>query len=207
MPKPFLSFRWRDLIAPVEPCARAMALGFACLVLAAIVASGVIDKPAHAQQQAVPLLAQSLPPVKQMALTEKQIQGMIAASKDVRAIIDNAHEGIDKLTAKTVSLLDAAARKNGLASYQEYEDVSNNVGLVFGGYDEVTRKYVGKTALIKLRIARVQADKKMSAEGKKEALEGLSDDLQLPLPLVENRNNIALVLKFADRLSAVMDGD
>jgi hypothetical protein len=71
----------------------------------------------------------------------------------------------------------------------------------------VTRKYVGKDALIKLRIARVNADRKLSAEDRKEALQSLSDDRQLPLAPVENKNNIALVLKYIDKLSAALDGD
>jgi hypothetical protein len=145
--------------------------------------------------------------VKQIALTEKQIQGMIAASKDIQKIFDYAAEDINKLKPETVALLDDVARKNGLSSYNEYDDVSNNVGLVLGGYDPVTRKYVGKDALIKLRIARVNADRKLSAEDRKEALQSLSDDRQLPLAPVENKNNIALVLKYIDKLSAALDGD
>jgi hypothetical protein len=203
MLKPPLSAHWRYSIAVLDAGVRAMVL--TCLVLAAISVSGMTSKPAHAQQQTVPLLAQSLPHVEQILLTEKHIQGMIAASKDMRVITDNAPEDIDKLTPKTVALLDAVARKNGLNSYEEYKSVGDNVGLVLGGYDEVTRKYVGKSALIKLRIARVQADKKMSAEDKQEALGDFDLDRQLPLPPVENKNNIALVLKYADRLSASAD--
>jgi hypothetical protein len=203
MLKPPLSSHWRYSIAVLDAGVRAMVL--TCLVLAAISVSGMTSKPAHAQQQTVPLLAQSLPHVEQILLAEKHIQGMIAASKDMRVITDNAPEDIDKLTPKTVALLDAVARKNGLNSYEEYKSVGDNVGLVLGGYDEVTRKYVGKSALIKLRIARVQADKKMSAEDKQEALGDFDLDRQLPLPPVENKNNIALVLKYADRLSASAD--
>src|ERR1700730_13162834 len=179
-----------------------------CFIAAMAVASSG-DALAQTQPQAASpqSSARKLPPVKQTALTEKQIQGVIAASKDIHAITDSAPEDIDKLSAKTVALLDVVARKNGLASYDEYKSISENVGLVFGGYDTATRKYVGKEALIKLRIARVRADKKMPAEDKKEALQDLNDDLQFPLPLVENRDDIALVVKYLDRLSATMRGD
>jgi hypothetical protein len=179
-----------------------------CFIAAMAVASSG-DALAQTQPQAASpqSSARKLPPVKQMALTEKQIQGAIAASKDIHAITDSAPEDVDKLSAKTEALLDVVARKNGLASYDEYKSISENAGLVFGGYDPVTRKYVGKEALIKLRIARVRADKKMPAEDKKEALQDLNDDLQFPLPLVENMGNIALVVKYLDRLSAAMRGD
>jgi hypothetical protein len=84
---------------------------------------------------------------------------------------------------------------------------AKNVGLVFGGFDTVTRKYVGKEALIKARIARVQADTQMSADRKKEALQGIKDGRQLPLPLVEHKNNIDLVVKYFDQLAATTRGD
>jgi hypothetical protein len=115
-------------------------------------------------------------------------------------------EDIDRLSPKTTARLDAVARRNGLASYDEYKTVSENVGLVFGGIDIVTRKYVGKDALIKARIARVQADKKMSADAKEEALQDIKDDLQFPLPKVEYKSNIDLVIKYADELEATMRG-
>jgi hypothetical protein len=108
------------------------------------------------------------------------------------------------LSAETTAKLDAVARRNGLASYDEYKTIGENVGLVFGGFDTVTRKYVGKEALIRARIARVHADRKMSADNKKEAIQGLKDDLQLPLPLVKYKGNIDLVVKYFDELAATM---
>jgi hypothetical protein len=74
-------------------------------------------------------------PVRQIALTEKQIKGMLAASKDMDVITDNAPEDIDKLSAETTEKLDAVARRNGLASYDEYKVIGENIGLVFGGFD------------------------------------------------------------------------
>ena len=133
---------------------------------------------AQAQLQTAPaqFASAKLSPVKQIALTEEQIKGMLAASKDMDVITGNAPEDIDKLSPETTAKLDAVARRNGLASYDEYKIIGENIGLVLGGFDAVTRKYVGKEALIKARIARVQADKKMSADSKKEALRDIKDD-------------------------------
>jgi hypothetical protein len=167
------------------------------LVIATIVAAGVINAQLYAQQPAAPL---NLPVVKQIALTEKQIKGLIVAHDGMQKIFDNTAEDPDNYKPETIAQLDDVARRNGFSSYSEYENVSENVGLVLGGYDPVTRKYVGKEALIKLRIARVKADKKLSADDKKEELQSLSDDRQLPLAPVENKNNIALVLKYAHEL-------
>jgi hypothetical protein len=157
---------------------------------------------AQAQQQKAPTQVASpqLPPVKQIALTEKQIKGLLAASKDVDAITSSAAEDIDKLSPETTAKLDAVARSNGLASYDEYNSVSENIGLVLGGFDPLTRKYVGKGALVKKEMARVRADKKMSADNKKEALQNFKDQLQLPLAHVKNRRNIDLVATYYDQI-------
>jgi hypothetical protein len=146
-------------------------------------------------------------PVNQIALTEKQIQGLLAATEEVNATTDGAAEDIDKLRPETIAKLDAVVKKHGLVNYDEYKKIDQNAGLIMSGFDEVTRKYVGREALIKLRIARVKADKKMSADDKKDELTDLSDQLQFALPQVEYKGNIALVAKYYDRLKATARGD
>ena len=47
---------------------------------------------------------------------------------------------------------------------------------MLAGFDPATKKYVGPEAVIKAQIAQVEADKKMSAKDKKEALADLNDD-------------------------------
>ena len=116
-------------------------------------------------------------PVKQMALTEKQVQGVLAASKDMDAITAKLPENAQP-DAKATAQLDAVAKKNGFASYDEYNNVTDNIGLVMAGFDPATKKYVGNEAVIKAQIAQVQADKKMSAKDKKEALADLNEALK-----------------------------
>ena len=48
------------------------------------------------------------------------------------------------------------------------------------GIDPATKKYVGGEAVIKAQIAQVQADKKMSAKDKKEALDDLNQAAEGP---------------------------
>ncbi len=79
---------------------------------------------------------------------------------------------------KVTAQLEAVAKKNGFASYDEYNDVVDNISLVLGGFDPATKKYVGSEAVIKAQIAQVQADKKMSAKDKKEALADLNQALE-----------------------------
>ena len=79
----------------------------------------------------------------------------------------------------------------------------DNISLVLGGFDPATKKYVGAEAVIKAQIAQVQADKKMSAKDKKEALADLNEALKSPPPAIENKGNIDLVAKYYDKLAAL----
>src|SRR6185312_8703614 len=106
------------------------ALSVACL--AASMATLVnTDAMAQAKQappkqsapaQAAPPPAAEAPAIKQIALTEKQIQGVLAASKDVDAITDKIPDNA-KPDPKVDAQLDAVAKKNGFASYDEYNSV------------------------------------------------------------------------------------
>lgn len=185
-----------------------------CAIATAIIClafSLVASRRALAQtKQAAPVQAapqKQFFPVKQMRLTDKQVQGYLAATEEIDKVTDNAEEGIDKLRPETVAKLDDISRKQGLASYNEYKQIGDNIGLVSAGLDELTNKYVGREALIKLRIARVRADKTLSAESKKERLDELNDQLQFALPSVQYKDNIPLVAKYSDRLTATMRGD
>jgi hypothetical protein len=108
-----------------------------------------------------------------------------------------------KLTAQ----LDATAKKYGFAGYDEYNDVVDNIGMVMSGIDPATKKFVGSAAVVKAQIAQIQADKKMSAKDKKEALDDLNQALKAPEPTIENKGNIDLVIKNYDKLSAIMGDD
>ena len=191
------------------------ALSVACLALA-ISAMSNTDAMAQAKQappkqsapaQAAPPPAAEAPAVKQIALTEKQIQGVLAASKDVDAITDKIPDNA-KPDPKVDAQLDAVAKKNGFASYDEYNSVVDNISLVLGGFDPATKKFVGAETVLKAQIAQIQADKKMPAKDKKEALADLNEALKTPPPAIENKGNIDLVAKYYDKLSeALGDGE
>jgi hypothetical protein len=190
------------------------ALSVACLALAISAVSNT-DAMAQAKQappkQSAPAQAAPPPaaeaPVKQIALTEKQIQGVLAASKDVDAITDKIPDNA-KPDPKVDAQLDAVAKKNGFASYDEYNSVVDNISLVLGGFDPATKKFVGAETVLKAQIAQIQADKKMPAKDKKEALADLNEALKTPPPAIENKGNIDLVAKYYDKLAeALGDGE
>ena len=184
------------------------ALGLACLVSAASLASSgtalaqAKQQPAPAQQ-AAPAQA---PELKQIALTDKQLDGVLAAQKDMDAITEKLPENTAP-DQKVIGQLEAVAKKNGFAGYDDNNNVVDNISLVLGGFDPTTKKYVGTEAVIKAQIAQVQADKKMPTKDKKEALDELNEALKTPAPQIENKANIDLVAKYYDKLVAALGDD
>jgi hypothetical protein len=198
----------REFIRPA-----AAVLSIACLAgsMAIVSSSGAWAQAKQAPpKQMAP--AQAAPPpaqdiaVKQMALTDKQIEGVLAAAKDMDAITEKLPEDA-KPNPKITAQLEGLAKKNGFASYDEYNNVVDNISMVLGGFDPATKKYVGDEAVIKAQIAQLQADKKMSPKDKKEALADLNDALKSPPPPIENKGNIDLVGKYYDKIVAVMGDD
>ena len=192
----------------------ACALSVACLALAmSAVSSGEVLAQAKqappkqsAPAQAAPPPAAEAPAVKQIALTEKQIEGVLAAQKDVDAITDKIPDNA-KPDPKIDAQLDAVAKKNGFASYDEYNTVIDNISLVLGGFDPTTKKFIGAEAVLKAQLAEVQADKKMPAKDKKAVLADLNDALKSPQPAIENKGNIDLVAKYYDKLADALGDD
>jgi len=184
------------------------AFGVACLVsVTALGSSGAAfaqakQQPAPAQQAA----PEQTPTLKQIALTDKQLDGVLAAQKDMDAITEKLPENTAP-DAKVMAQLDGVAKKHGFASYYDYNNVVDNVSLVLGGFDPTSKKYVGNEAVIKSQIAQVEADKKMPAKDKKEALDELNQALKTPAPAIENKANIDLVGKYYDKLVAALGDD
>jgi hypothetical protein len=194
----------REFIRPV-----AVTLSIVCSAAAmAVLSTG--SALAQAKQQMAP--SQAAPPpgqppaVKQIALTDKQVEGVISAAKDMDAVTSKMPEN-GKPDPKITAQLEAVSKKYGFASYNEHNDVVDNIGIVMSGIDPATKKYVGGAAVIKAQIAQVQADKKMSAKDKKEALDDLNQALKAPEPTIENKGNIDLVIKNFDKLAAIMGDD
>ncbi|MGA2043804.1 MAG: hypothetical protein ABSG83_10565 [Roseiarcus sp.] len=138
-------------------------------------------------------------PVKQIALSEQQIQAVIGAKADIDPLLANLPEGADQLDPKTLAALEAAVRKHGFANYGEYEVVDDNIALVIAGIDPQTRKYVGDAAVLKEEIADVETDGQMSPADKKEALAQLNEALAAVAPL-QFPANAPLVVKYYDQL-------
>lgn len=192
----------RDFLRPL-----AGTLGIACLATGLTILStgGALAQAKQAPSSQMAPAQPAPPPLKQIALTDKQVDGVLAAQKDMDAITQKLPPNAAP-SPKVVAQLDAVAKKNGFASYDEYNDVVDNITLVLSGFDPATKKYVGFDAATKAQIAQVQANKQMSAKDKKDALAELNEALKSPPPPIANKGNIDLVGKNYDKLAGMMGG-
>ena len=139
--------------------------------------------------------------VKQIKLTEKRIQGFMAAFKDIAKLYDGADA--DRPDPKMEAQAGAIAKKSGFASLAEYEDVSMNIAMIMYGIDPQTKKFTEPPEQIKKEIAALKGDKSIPESEKREDLAQLEAALKDAKP-VQFKENIALVLKFFDQLVPFM---
>src|SRR5258708_10929189 len=103
--------------------------------------------------EAAPPQQPTVKPVRQMALTDKQIEGVLAAEKDMEEITAKLPDNPtpDKITAQ----LDGVARKNGFASYDEYTNVVGNISIVLPGFHPATNHHFPTAPLLNAQLAPV----------------------------------------------------
>jgi hypothetical protein len=179
-----------------------LALSLSTLCLATF---GSLQAQAQAGKPAVPPPAAAQPPAApQVTLTQKSVDSLIAANTDVFAIEAKIPEN-GTPTAKQDADLDAAAKKGGFATYQEYVDTAEALSAVMDGMDSETKTFVGAPAVLKKQIADVQGDKEMSAKDKKAALDELNETLKTASTVRPPQNDIDLVTKNYDKLSAILE--
>jgi hypothetical protein len=165
--------------------------GFLGGLFSALLALGLFDTGAAAAQE-----------VKQIKLTEKHIQGFMAAYEDIAKVYDGA-ESDKPEDPKVEAQAAAVAKKHGFASLAQYDDVSMNISMIMSGIDPQTKKFTEPPEQIKNEIAALKADKSVPEAEKKEGLTQLEAALKNSRP-IQFKENIALVLKYFDQLAPIM---
>jgi hypothetical protein len=135
-------------------------------------------------------LAQAQVATKQIKLTERQIEGFIAAQRKMAA-------------AKVDAEFDAISKEYGFSGVEEHDDVEANILLLLDGIDPRTRAYTEPSGQIMRRMEEVKADRSLTDAQRKLALEELTEALKSAKP-IEFPANIELVKKYYDRLQAVL---
>jgi hypothetical protein len=138
--------------------------------------------------------------MKQIRLTEKHIQGFIAADDEMAKLYG---ADVDNSDPKVKAQGEAIAKKNGFASFAEYDVVSTNIAIIMSHIDPETKKFTEPPDRVREQIAELKADKSVSDAGKKEALAELEAALKGAKP-IQFKENIALVSKYYDQLLPLM---
>jgi hypothetical protein len=162
----------------------------ACIALAAPVLSG---GQAAAQT-----------PPEQIALTEKQVQGYIAAQKPMSEVTEKMQgSASDKPDPKIQAALEAIAKKHGFKDFAEYDQVATAISTVMAGIDPDTKEYTALDVAIRQQIAEVEADKSIPTAEKKQMIDEFKEALKHVVPL-RHPGNIALVKKYYDKIDEVL---
>jgi hypothetical protein len=157
--------------------------------------------------QAAPTPPPAPQPLKQIALTDKQIESLIAAQKEMDAVTDKLPDGAqDKPDPKLQAQLEAIAKKNGFADFNEYGNVYDNVSMVMSGIDPKTKAFTQPPEVLKKQIAAVTADPKIPPKDKKAILDEMNAAIKVTTD-VQFPANVTLVTKYYDKLGPLLQDD
>ena len=189
----------------IRPSIAALAVAaFASFSAIALTGAAMAQAPA---KQAAPAPAAAPEPLKQIALTDKQVESLIAAQKEMDAVTDKLPEGAqDKPDPKLQAQLEGIAKKNGFTDFNEYGTVYDNVSMVMSGIDPKTKAFTEPPEMLKKQIAAVTADPKIPAKDKKAILDEMNAATKT-VAKVQFPANVTLVTKYYDKLGPLLQDD
>ena len=189
----------------IRPSIAALAVAaFASFSAIALTGAAMAQAPA---KQAAPAPAAAPEPLKQIALTDKQVESLIAAQKEMDAVTDKLPEGAqDKPDPKLQAQLEGIAKKNGFTDFNEYGTVYDNVSMVMSGIDPKTKAFTEPPEMLKKQIAAVTADPKIPAKDKKAILDEMNAATKT-VAEVQFPANVTLVTKYYDKLGPLLQDD
>ena len=154
----------------------------------------------------LPTLALAQPALSQIKLSEKHVEGFIAAQKDMSAVVEKM-QGIassDKPSSRFEADLEAVTKKHGFKNYAEYEAVAANISMVMAAIDPQTKPFTDPQAAIKKEMDDVAADKTIPENENKQLMEELKEALKSAQPIAFP-GNIELVRKYYDKIDAALN--
>jgi len=151
--------------------------------------------------------------VTQIKLTEKHVEGFIAAQKDMSAVVEKMMQGAvfsSSANAGYEAELKAIAKKHGFKNFAEYEAVAASISLVMSAIDSQTKVFTDPPTAIRQELEDVTAAKNIPNSEKKKLLRSLTLALRAARP-IQFPTNIELVQKYYDKIDvttiAAYDGD
>jgi len=146
-------------------------------------------------------LASAQAPVKQIKLSEKQIEGFIAAHKDMAEAFDKT--STEKSDTAAQAQLDSIAKKFGFKDHNDYDEVATNIAMVMFGIDPQTKAFTDPPTLAKRELDDAIADKSLPEKERKQLVEELTEQLKAVQPIM-HPSNIDLVKKYYDKIEPLL---
>jgi hypothetical protein len=147
--------------------------------------------------------AASAQELKQVQLTEKQVQSFIEAQKDFAPLSSKLVEGGEKPDEGLKKQLEEVAKKHGFASFSEFEDVGANITIVLDGLDRKSGAYTDPVEKMKKELEEIKADESIPADDKKLAIDDLTQEISAAQPL-KYKENVDIVKKHIAELESLM---
>lgn len=141
--------------------------------------------------------------IKQLQLTDKQIESFIAAQKDFAPLASKLLEGGEKPDESLTSELEVVAKKHGFQSFTEYEDVGANISIVLEGLDRKSGVYTDPVDKMKKELEDIEADSSIPEEDKKLAIDDLKQEIAAAQPL-QFKENIEVVKKHRESIEKLI---
>lgn len=141
--------------------------------------------------------------IKQMQLSDKQIEAFIAAQKDFAPLASKLLEGGEKPDDSLTGQLEGVAKKHGFASFAEYEDVGANISIVLEGLDRKSGTYTDPVDKMKKELEDIKADSSIPDEDKKLAIDDLNQEIAAAQPL-QFKDNIEVVKKHREAIEKLI---
>jgi hypothetical protein len=161
----------------------------------------------------LPTSAPARDAVTQIKLTEKHVEGFIAAQKGMSTVVEKMMPGAvfsNRANARYEAELKAVTKKHGFKNFAEYKAVAASISLVMAAIDSQTKAFTDPPTAIQKELEDVTAAKNISNGEKKKLLRSLTLALRAARP-IQFRTNIELVQKYYGKIYVTMiaayDGD
>lgn len=148
----------------------------------------------------------------QIKLTEKHLEGFIAAQKDMSAVVEKMMQAAavsNSTDAKYEAELKAVTKKHGFRNSAEYEAVAATISLVMASIDPETKVFTDPPTALKNELEEVTAAKDIPNGEKKKLLRSLTLALR-EARRIQFPTNIELVQKYYDQIyvtTIIANGD
>ena len=140
----------------------------------------------------------------QIQLTEKNVEGFIAAQPEMAALAQKTQASVFLSPNGNYKVeREAVSRKYEFRDFAEYEAVANTISIVVTTMDPHTKEYADPETAIKKEIEDVRTDKTIPNREKKQLLAELNEALKLATP-VQFPGNIELLKKFYDKIDVTI---